>query len=309
MSTRPAKLPDGGTIGIVGPAGPMKTERLEKGVAYLKRRGYSVVLGQHVRDVWGYLAGHDRDRADDLNQMFMDPHIDAVFCTRGGYGSPRLLDFVNYEAIERRPKPLVGYSDITALQLAIFQRTGLVTFSGPMVAVEMGLGIEPFTESNFWPLLSGSRELRRFRSASGPLRILAGGTAEGPLLGGNLSLLCTLVGTEYMPNFEGAILVVEEVGEYPYRIDRKLVQLRLSGLLGSVSGIVFGQFTDCQPDTDSPDFTVAHVLADFAADLNIPIASGLPYGHEALKYTIPWGVRARLNAADGYLELLEPATM
>lgn len=308
MIIRPAKIPAGGTIGVVGPGGPVKIERLNAGVAYLEKRGYRVILGKHVRDARGYLAGKDVDRAEDINRMMRSPEIDALFCSRGGYGSPRLLDLLDFEAFATNPKVFVGYSDITALQLALFKRTGLISFSGPMVGVEMGLGIAEFTEKHFWSVVTTSTDSGKLTSLDGSLQCLADGVAEGRLIGGNLSMLCSLIGTPYLPDLAGAILIIEDIAENPYRIDRKLMQLRLAGLLQKVSGLILGQFTDCNSDSEGEDLNLEELVTGVTSDLNIPIVTGFPFGHEENKYTIPLGVRARLNAAEGFLEFLEPAT-
>jgi len=306
---RPAKIPAGGTVGVVSPGGPVKAERLDHGVAYLEKRGYRVILGRHVRDSCGYLAGRDADRAEDINRMAHSSEIDALFCSRGGYGSARLLDLLDFTAFAANPKVIVGYSDATALQLALFKRTGLISFSGPMVGVEMGLGIAEFTENHFWSVVTTSADSGKLTALDGPLQCWAPGVVEGRLLGGNLSMLCSLIGTPYLPDFSGTILIIEDIGEYPYRIDRKLMQLRLAGLLQKASGLVVGQFTDCNSDSDSEELNLKELVAGVVSDLDIPVVAGLPYGHEANKYTIPLGVRARLNATDGYLEFLETATV
>lgn len=306
MILHPPKLKPGDTIGIVGPASPMMTERLTNGIQYLQNRGFQIKLGEHIHDVHGYLAGRDDDRVRDLNQMFLDDEVAAIFCTRGGYGAPRILPGVDYEAIRRRPKILVGYSDITALQLAMFKKTGLVTFSGPMVAVEMGKGIDPITEAHFWKVLTepitGSQ--MRVKSTSG--FCLRPGKARGRLLGGCLSLIASLLGTPFLPDFRGAILFLEDVGEEPYRIDRMLAQLKLAGILNEVNGIVFGQFPECVPRSSAPSLNLSEVIAEMTADLRVPILIDFPYGHIDEKYTLPIGVEAALDADAGVLEIVEP---
>ncbi|MFQ5822449.1 MAG: LD-carboxypeptidase [bacterium] len=307
MILTPKKLEERDTIGIVGPASPMRKERLKKGIQYLKQQGYEVREGEHLNDKYGYLAGSDEDRAYDLNQMFLDPEVDAIFCTRGGYGTPRLLDLIDYDVIRKNPKIFVGYSDITALQLAIFKRTQVVTFSGPMVAVEMGKGIEPFTETHFWNLLMKAEAKTRLEGHNGSLKILNKGKSEGRLIGGCLSLICSLLGTPFLPDFKNAILFVEEIGEEPYRIDRNLTQLKLAGVLNQIKGIVFGQFHDCLAQSNEPSLTIERIIYDVTSDLDIPILAELPYGHVDRKYTIPIGTRVYLDAEKGYLEILEEA--
>lgn len=305
MPLYPPKLNPGDTIGVIAPASPMRAERLTHGIQYLESRGFRIKLGQHIREVHGYLAGEDLLRSADLNAMFADDTVRAIFCARGGYGSPRILDAIDYKSIRRHPKILVGYSDITAIQLALFKKAELVTFSGPMVAVEMGNGIDPFTESNFWKMLMAPAPGFRMITNSDSI-CLRPGRATGRLLGGCLSLICSLLGTPFLPDFKGAILFVEEVGEEPYRIDRMLNQLKLAGILNSVNGIVFGQFPDCAPKSDSPSLTLQQVFAELTADLSIPILMNFPYGHVDAKYTIPVGAEAIINTDDGSLEI--PAT-
>lgn len=287
----------------------MIAERLKRGVHYLQQCGYQVRVGKSVGNKYGYLAGKDAARADDLNRMFSDPDIDAVFCTRGGYGTPRLLERINFDLIKNYPKVLVGYSDITALQLAIFAKAGVVTFSGPMVAVEMGKGIESFTETHFWEMVTGSRKRFRLSGSHGSLNCIKGGRAEGKLLGGCLSLICSLLGTRFLPDFQDSILVIEDIGEEPYQIDRNLVQLKLSGILNQIAGLVIGRFEDCAPKADSPSLTIEQILDDITVDLDLPIVAGLPYGHIDTKYTIPIGVRSFLDADEGFLEVLEPTVV
>lgn len=307
MILKPKKLEKGDTIGIVGPASPMIKDRLERGLRYLTERGYGVKKGEHLNDEYGYLAGTDKDRAHDLNQMFREPEVKAIFCTRGGYGTPRLLDLVDYEAIRRNPKIFVGYSDITALQLAIFKKTQVVTFSGPMTAVEMSRRMKPFTENHFWNLITKAAAGTRLEGNVGALKILRKGKSEGILVGGCLSLICSLLGTPYLPDFQNAILFVEEIGEDPYRIDRNLTQLRLAGILNRLNGIVFGRFENCLPKPNEPSLTIERIICDVTSDLHIPILAELPYGHIDKKYTIPVGTRVYLDAEQGYIELLEEA--
>ncbi|MFQ5674840.1 MAG: LD-carboxypeptidase [bacterium] len=301
MPLKPPKLQKGQTIGVIAPASPADPERLTQGIRYLESLGYQVKPGQHLRKVYGYLAGGDRARLDDLNRMFADDEVHAVFCTRGGYGTVRLLDFVDYECIKENPKLLVGYSDITALQLALFRKTGLITLSGPMVAAEMGRGIEDFTERHFWSLVTKSEPAAKFSG----LKRLKPGIASGRLLGGNLSLLCTLIGTPYLPDLRGSVLFIEDVGEQPYQIDRKLMQLRLSGVFSQVSGVVFGHFKDCTSDCPEDSLGLDEVLQDVFQNVDIPVASGLLYGHVDKKYTLPQGVEVILNAQEGYMEMQE----
>ena len=304
----PPPLKPGDLIGIVGPASPMLPERLAVGVQYLQDRDFRIKLAPHVNDVHGYLAGSDANRVSDLNQMFLDEDVAAIFCSRGGYGTPRILGKVNYAAIKSHPKILVGYSDITALQLAIFKKTGLVTFSGPMVAVEMAKAFAAFTEANFWQMMTGPLpgfQMRFFPNAA-PLKAKSG-RARGRLLGGCLSLICALLGTPYLPDFRGAILFLEDVGEEPYRVDRMLSQLKLAGIFNVASGIIFGQFPDCVAKPGSPSLSLPEVIAELTSDLDIPVVVNFPYGHIDAKYTMPIGIEATLDAEIGLVEISKPA--
>jgi muramoyltetrapeptide carboxypeptidase len=310
---KPPRLLPGAVIGIVAPASPMKDESLRKGCEYLERLGYRLKLGRFVDKEVGYLAGADRQRADDLNRMFLDPRVQAIFCARGGYGSPRLLSLLDYQAIARNPKIFVGYSDITSIQLAMLRHCRLVTFSGPMVAAEMGQNrMDAFTEENFWKVLTEPRPLGVLhRPAPNRYQPIRRGKATGPLIGGCLSLIAPIIGTPHMPAPDGSIFFVEDIGEEPYRIDRYLVHFRESGLLRRVGGFVFGQMTDCVPPSDStsPSLTLDEVIDDFIKPLGIPAMSGLDYGHGDVKYTMPIGARAALdvNGRNCRLEILESA--
>jgi len=294
---KPPRLRPGEVIGVVAPASPMKHDRLENGIRYLESLGYKTKVGKSIYHEQGYLAGRDRDRADDINRMFRDRRVNAIFCIRGGYGTPRLLPLLDYEAIRANPKIFVGYSDITAIQLAMLQRTGLVTFSGPMVASEMAKGIDPFTEESFWRLVMQPEPFGELaRPAAGRYDLISRGSAAGPIIGGCLSLVVSLVGSPHFPDTQGSIFCVEEIGEAPYRIDRMLTQLREAGILKNIGGFVLGQMTDCVATDDEPSQTVDDLMRDFIKPLKIPAISGLDYGHVNVKHTLPFGVRAELTA-------------
>jgi len=307
----PQKLQKGDKIGIVTPASPpygAKRKYFEKGVIYLQQKGFEVVQGRNVHAERGYLAGTDEQRAADISRMFGDPAVRAIFCTRGGYGTPRLLDLIDYETIQKNPKVFAGYSDITALELAILRQTGLVTFSGPMVAVEMGKGMDEFTEQSFWRTITDNRPIGEVLMPTGhELKIYNSGRAEGRLIGGCLSLITPLVGTKYQPNFDDAILIIEDIGEEIYRLDRHLAQLKLAGILNRLAGIVLGQFLEWEPKDENPDpfLTLEEVFADYFSDLNIPIVGNFPYGHGDVKITVPIGTRAILDADESKLILLD----
>jgi muramoyltetrapeptide carboxypeptidase len=303
LLSKPAKLPDHATVGVVAPASSMQPQLLQRGLKYLKGRGHRVKLGKHLKDVSGFLAGDDAGRGSDLNKMFADPEVDAVFCARGGYGTPRILQHLDYELIRKNPKIFVGFSDITALQLALLSRSGLVSYSGPMVAVEMAEGIDPFTENYFWQLLSGQSAATK-QDQSDTFRTLRQGIAQGRLIGGCLSIVCSMLGTSFLPDFRDAILFLEDVGEEPYRVDRNLHHLLLSGVLHDVAGIIFGQFCRCCASS-TPSFSIDEVLHDFATQLDVPVVSNWAYGHVTKKYTMPLGIQVKLDTDNGTLQFLE----
>lgn len=295
---KPPRLQKNEVIGVIAPASPMKPELLEAGVRYLEGLGYRVKLGKYVFKKHGYLAGTDAQRARDLNDMFRDRRVRAIMCARGGYGTPRLLRLLDYEAIRRHPKIFVGYSDLTALQLAIFRYTGLITFSGPMVAAEMGRGIDPFTEESFWRMITVPRPFGELARPNGEsYQALNKGRIEGRLLGGCLSLVAPLVGTRHMPNLKNAIFFVEDIGETVYKWDRYFVQLRELGVFQKISGFLLGQTTDCMPAEGDPTLTMADLMRDYIKPLKIPALAGLDYGHGRIKHTLPVGARAKLEIA------------
>jgi len=309
---KPPRLQQGDLIGVVSPASaPSSSEKIQKGVRYLESLGYRVKVGAHAASVYGDFAGTDEERATDLNEMLNDRSVRAVFAVRGGYGTPRLLSLVDYRAVKRDPKIIVGYSDLTALQLALFRKTGLVTFSGPMVGVEMWDKIDPYTEEQFWRVVTSSKKIGLLPNPpEEQLTALRGGRGTGRLLGGNLSLLVSLLGTPYAPLYKKSLLVLEEIDEAPFRVDRMLTQLRNAGILARIVGLLYGRFTNCVPkDPSQPHFTVEQVLSQCAEKLSVPAVSNLQYGHIPRKLTIPIGVKARLDATKRTLELLEPAVL
>jgi muramoyltetrapeptide carboxypeptidase len=306
----PPRLRRGDCIGIVAPAGPVADLSLiERGVRYLERLGYAVAVGKHAARTHGYLAGTDRQRLEDLHAMFRDPRVRMIMALRGGYGSSRLLSAIDYRMIARNPKILAGFSDLTALQLALWKKCRLVTFHGPMLASDFSGRIDPFTEEQFWRLItSPSVPERIHRDSKARAGIATGERATGRLLGGNLSLIVSLLGTPFQPSFNGGILFFEEVGEEPYRIDRMLTHLQNAGILKRLHGIASGQFRDCGPDDPHrPSLTLRRILVETAERTGVPFLSGLPFGHIRRKVTIPIGVRAGLDPERGTLDLLEAA--
>jgi muramoyltetrapeptide carboxypeptidase len=265
-------------------------------------------VGDHARSRYaGYLAGSDADRLSDIHGMFADKRIDAIFCARGGYGSARLVNQLDYGLIRKNPKILVGYSDITSLQLALWHKARLVTFSGAMPSVDMVENIDATSEEQFWRTLTSRRPLGRLKQPW-PTTPIQSGDAEGRLLGGNLSVLVSLLGTDYMPSLRGSILALEDIGEETYRIDRMLVQLLLATVRRRPAGIAYGFWSQsARPLGTTPHRDVNEVLAERRDLTRGPIIADLMYGHERTKFTLPFGVRTRLSTRTGTIELLESA--
>ncbi len=300
---RPRGLREGSRIALVAPAGPLPEGAIERAVERVRSFGWEPVVGPHAHRREGYLAGSDEERLADL-QAALDGDNDAIWCLRGGYGTLRIVDRIDFGALVARPRPLIGFSDNTVLHLAAL-RAGITTFHGPHAGVR---DFPAFTRDC----------LRRVLSGNGPVGVLPrsavhaepttirGGAVEGPLVGGNLSLLAATVGTSLQLSARSAILFLEDVGEPAYRIDRLLTQLLLSGVLADVVGVAVGALSDC-PDDDPALPSPQDVVRDRLHDLGVPVVCGLSFGHTADTWTLPLGVGARLDADRGTLELLEPA--
>jgi muramoyltetrapeptide carboxypeptidase len=306
---KPRRLQKGDLIGLVSPASTIADpSRINSGVLYLERLGYRVIVGKHVLKTYGYLAGTDEERVDDIHTMFGNPDVRGIFCIRGGYGTPRLLSLINYHLIRNNPKVFVGYSDITAFQLALWRRCGLVCFQGPMVGVDMASPMDGYTEELFWRVVTRNARAGHVLNTGEPLVVRRAGKVAGTLLGGNLALVCAIMGTPFQPRFDGAMLFFEDTGEEPYRIDRMFAQLRHAGAFRRARGLLTGQFSDAEPkDPTKPTLSLEEVLRETAEYAEIPFLSNLPFGHESRKMTIPIGIRARLDSETRTLEYLEPA--
>jgi muramoyltetrapeptide carboxypeptidase len=296
----PPKLPAHGTLGIVAPSGPFAPERLQSALAYLRARGYQIREGVSLYARNRYLAGTDAQRVADLHAMFCDPGIDAIMAARGGYGSARLLPLLDWDAIARHPKPFIGLSDTTALQLGLFARTGLVSFSGLALCSDLSPdGFDPFTEKSVWDALSH----HTFEPIGG-LTALRPGDVTGLLIGGCLSLVASLAGSPFLPPCEGAILYLEDINEPLYKVDRMLTQLLMAGVFEGAAAVVFGQFRGSVPDTPE-EGSLAEVFEDFTDRVPCPVYFGLPYGHEKTRAVMPVGLPGRI--ADGRLTIhLDP---
>lgn len=243
---KPKALKFGDTIGVVAPASPTLEENVEKAHKKLKDLGFKVKMGKSCYEKYGYLAGTDSLRAEDINHMFRDEEVDGIICLRGGYGTPRILELLDYDLIKKHPKVFIGYSDITALHIAITRFSQLITFHGPMVASDMLGDFNQFSKKSLFNFIMEGEYLRNIKNPPGEeLKTMNPGIAEGSIIGGNLSLIADTLGTPYEIDLKGKILFIEEVGEEPYQIDRMLTQLRLAGKLKEAEGIILGDFNNC----------------------------------------------------------------
>ncbi len=300
---RPHPLHPGAAIAVVAPASaPRDLARYREGLSKL-RSVYDVRTAWAPGRQQGYLSAPDAVRADTLHQAIRDPAIEGIICVRGGYGCLRLLDHLDWALARRHPTLLVGYSDVTALHIALHTRVGWTGLSGPVVT-EWATADDD-TLGPFRNLAEGS-----ILSMGGdPLTPMRPGTATGPLLGGNLSVLTRLLGTPYAPDWSGALLVLEDVAEAPYRVDRMLAHLEHAGVLGTISGAVLGDFTTGDLDEHRPTLSLDTVFEDYFGNRPYPVATGLPYGHRLPRCTLPIGVPTQLTVRPGSarLDALAPA--
>ena len=312
---KPKRLKEGDVVGLASPAGatffPDRAEIARESLAAL---GLRTRFGDHLLDRYGYLAGQDEDRAADINAFFADPEVRAVMTLRGGWGCNRLLPFLDYELIRKNPKIVMGLSDITGLLLGIHAKTGLVTFHGPTAGSSWN---EFNTDQTRRVLFDGEAitmrnpvgDEDRLVQREDRVLTITSGKARGRLLGGNLTVLTTLIGSGYLPDFDGCILFVEDVREEVYRVDRMLTQLSLAGALDHIAGFVFGRCTDCEPSRRYGSLTIHEVLADHIAPLGVPAWYGSMIGHIKHNFTVPLGVEAEIDADTGTIKLLEPAVV
>ena len=307
---KPPLLRAGDTVGLVAPASALTLpDELDRAIHWITGMGLVPKLGQHVGEQYGYLAGTDAARASDLDAMFADPDVRAIFAIRGGWGGARILPLLDWNGIRDNPKLLIGYSDTTALHLAIAARAGFATLHAPNGASSW----QKESWDSLWqiafaagtPVLGGAG----VEDAVGrPARTLTGGTARGRLLGGNLTILSTLMGTGWLPDFDGAILFVEDINEDPYRVDRMFQQLKLGGILDRVGGVIFGQCTRCgSPAPDSDTFTLDDVVDQYLGALGKPAIAGFDTGHVGNQLSLPVGVDVEFDATARTLRMLDPA--
>ncbi len=291
----PPSLSPGDTIAFVAPAGVLDEERMSRARRRLEERGYNVQVPKNLYRQRGYLAGRDEERAAELMRAFEDPDVDAIFPGTGSYGATRILDLLDFEKIRANPKVLIGFSDITALHLAINQEARLVTFHtpNPMWGLGSKSNLPKYAAKYFWSCLEGdalsSSTEYEPPKADGKLQILSPGTATGQLVGGNLSLIIALMGTPYEIDCRDKILFIEDIKEAPYRIDRYLCQLKLAGKLDEAAGILVGKFTKCETKDPENNLTLRQVFEDYFSDLDIPVVTNFPAGHVSNNATLPLG--------------------
>jgi muramoyltetrapeptide carboxypeptidase len=315
MPTLPQRLHPGDTIGLIAPASaPPDPKSIDKAVAAVENMGFKVKLARNVRKRWGFLAGSDRDRAADVMQMFADRKVHGILCVRGGYGTARLLPLLDYSIVRNNPKVFNGYSDITALHCAFLKEAGLLTFHGPMATSDFIKDEYPrFSRQSFLNILTQPEPYGGIRRGytGKTVSILRRGKISGRLIGGNLCILCTMIGTRFEPSFRNKILFFEDVDEEPFRVDRMLTHLLNLGLLQQVAGIAIGVNSNC----DDPKAKTAKeyrqtqtdVFRDRLLPLKVPIVMGLPFGHIPHNATLPVGGRATLDAIKGDLILTSAA--
>lgn len=308
------RLKEGDTLGLISPANATyEREPLEIAVESLQALGFKVKLGQHVRGRWGHFGGSDEQRAADVNAMFADDEVDGVIALTGGSGCTRIVDKLNYALIRRKPKFFGGFSDLTCLVNAIHKQTGLVTFHAPVAESEWNefslRWFRAIVMEGQTPLLQNPRDRGAgLVQTEGRTRALRAGRARGHLVGGNLTVLSAMAGSPYFPDCRGAILFLEEINEYIYRVDRMLSTLRLCGALDHLAGVVLGQFTNCGPgDGKFGVLTLDEVFDDYFLPLQVPVYRGAMIGHIRRKFTVPVGLPAEMDAEAGTLQLLEPA--
>ena len=311
---KPSKLKRGDKLGLIAPGSYISIEEREKSIENLRGIGFEVDYSDKLLLMNGYFSGTDKERTDDINEMFEREDINGIVCARGGYGCVRILPHINYNLVKDNPKVLIGYSDVTALLFGIYKKTGLITFHGPV-------GISSFNDfsNKFFKqvLINPLEELELTSSVSGNneniygLTTINSGTAIGELVGGNLSIVVSLIGTEYDIDTKGKIIFLEEYVEEPYRVDRLLTQMIQAGKFDEAAGVALGVFRKCESKEENPSFSnsfsLMEVLKDRLSDLKIPVVYGLSFGHVKDKFTIPFGIKAELDADNFNLKLLEAA--
>jgi muramoyltetrapeptide carboxypeptidase len=311
---KPPRLKAGDKLAIVAPGSYISEEELQDSIKNLNQLGFETTYSEEILLQSGYFAGSDKDRAEDLMKKFYDKTVKGIVCARGGYGCSRILPMLDYDIIRSNPKVLIGYSDVTALLYGIYQKSGLISFHGPV-------GTSTFNDysvNNFKRVLMNPEQSGLFKnSESGEdenvygVTSIVNGKGKGRFVGGNLSIMVSLIGTEYDVDYSGKIIFIEEIGEEPYRVDRMLTQLIQAGKFDHAAGVMMGIFRNCEGKQKDPSFsitfTLMEVLKDRLSSLKIPVVYGMSFGHVKDKFTIPFGSFAELDADKQTFTLLEKA--
>jgi len=304
---KPSMLKPGCRIGVVSPSYWLKKQDMEKTSKFFQDKGYTMVMGNSNSMKWGPFAGTPQERADDIHHMFSNPKIEAIICARGGYGANRVLPLLDYNLIRDNPKIFMGYSDITAYLTSITQKTGLVTFHGPMM-VSYKKGFVNYNFQTMERILNGTPDFKIESPDSLPARILKPGIAMGPLWGGNMTLLINRLGTSNSIDTDGVILFLEDLDEYLYSFERMLVQMRTAGMLDNIAGLIIGELHEFKDQDVAFERNTDEIVMDICGDLEIPIVSNFPCGHGTYQATLPISIPVELYAKQQpYLTLLEPA--
>lgn len=315
-SKKTNRLKVGDTIGLISPGGFITEEQLNESKTNLTSLGFHVLSAKNILNCYGYLAGTDKERAEDVHEMFGNKKVDGIVCVRGGYGCARVLDFLDFNLIKHNPKIVIGYSDITALLYGIYSQTGLTGFHGPVatstfndfsVNIFKSVLMEPHH-----PYVLRNADEANSKSEYTPF-VIHGGKATGRLVGGNLSIVASLIGTKYDLDTHGKIIFLEEVGEEPYRIDRMLTQMMQAGKFKHAAGVALGVFSKCDPKPDQSSiansFSMQEVVKERFSQFKIPVVYGLSFGHIVNKFTLPFGINAELDADKQTITLLENAVL
>ncbi|MEM6963469.1 MAG: LD-carboxypeptidase, partial [Bacteroidota bacterium] len=310
---KPQRLKVGDTVGLITPSSSITETQLEKAIKNMKSLGLKVKLGKHVRAINGYLAGTDKQRLEDLHTMFADKTVHGIWCIRGGYGVGRILPKINYQLIRDNPKVLIGYSDITALLLAVYEQTGLVCFHGPVASSDFtdysvrhlkGVLME---QHSIYPIYS-AKENYDVKDSLYRIKVIRAGKAKGELTGGNLTLLAAMAGTPFRWDVKDKLVFMEDIGERPYRVDRMLTQVLQSTNLQEAAGIILGIFEDCRAKRGNRSLSLMECLEDRLGHLEIPIIYGLSFGHIKHHFTIPIGIKGEMDTATQSLTQTEMGT-
>lgn len=310
MLRKPRALRLGDTLGLIAPSGSLKDIGMVADAAdMLRSHGFGIKIGESCRSIYGYLAGEDSVRAADVNTFFADPEVSGIVCLKGGYGTIRILDALDYEAIGRNPKVFVGYSDITCLHLALNRHCSLPTFHGPMGVSDTLLQGDEFSTQSWLTALTLGAPLGRLRNPpeAAPMITLVGGVARGPMMGGNLSLVAATMGTPFEIDARNQILFFEDIDEHPYRVDRMLTQLRLAGKFDECAGIVLGDWNNCVPEEGTRSLELMEIFRDILVPAGKPTLAGFQAGHCYPMITFPFGVEVLLDADSLSLEMVESA--